>query len=119
MKITLFTLLLSTQLFAIDYKCHDQALKKLIEFSNEYSGEKQTKKEFLKVNDPVFICKSKKAPHIEIYQYGDGSGLMGVEYKIVRGRCVMTEAPYAGQDDQDLDVEWANSFCQEDFSGFY
>ena len=114
--LTLTSLLLSLNTFAIDYKCMDQAIKEIVSFDNSYSGENMTTTEFLKHYDLIFVCKSKSAPHREIFQYGDGSSLMGVEYKIVRGKCVQEEDVYAGQDDQDLDAEWANKYCQEDYS---
>lgn len=99
--------LMSETAFAVDYQCADIGLEKVAEHL-EYSSTE----EFLKENSEIFSCKSKTQPYREILQWGDGSGLVGIEFEIQNGACFVVEEPYTGQDDQDLDVEWFESYCQ-------
>ena len=89
----------------VPYQCAEVGLSMVLDFMGE------TREEFFSHSDEIFSCRSKEAPHVEIYQWGDGSGLVGIEFKVVDGQCVVTEEPYTGQDDQDADWDWVNSYC--------
>ena len=68
----------------------------------------------LEFNDSMAIiwsCKMKKNPRHEEFQFGDGSGFVGVSVKLVRGRCTLAGEIYGGQDDQDNDPEYNENFC--------
>lgn len=110
MKTLISTLLLTItfNVNAVTFDCYETGLKMVSEYL-EYASPAA----FLEENGEIFFCKSKKAPHTEILQWGDGSGLVGIEFEVRGGKCVVTEEPYTGQDDGDLDVEWAQEFCQD------
>ena len=101
-KLTLLIIFLSSSIFAVEYKCHDQALNSVVEYL-EYENTDV----FYSELDEIFFCKSKKTPHREIFQWGDGSGLVGIDYIFEDGNCVSQSTPHVGQDDHDLDWEWA------------
>jgi hypothetical protein len=84
--------------------CIDFAEKKAAEFLE------MTLEDFRAENGLIFSCKHRRNPKVETIQFGDGSGLVGVELKIVRGNCVVTDI-YSGQDDQDLDDVEVQEAC--------
>ena len=89
----------------VPYQCADQGLAIVLDFMGE------TEEEFFSHSDEIFSCRSKEEPRVEIYQWGDGSGLVGIEFKIENGQCIVTEEPYTGQDDQDADWDWVEEYC--------
>lgn len=107
--IFVLSVLVSGQAFAIEYKCEDIGLEKVMTFLQA----PEPKEEFLQHTPLVFSCKSRQAPDTEIYQWGDGTALVGIEFQVRNGVCVVTEEPYSGQDDGDLDYDWFESYCQQ------
>lgn len=106
--IIVLAVVFSLNSYAVDFVCYDIGLKKVLKYL-EY----EKPDNFFDENDVIFLCKSKEVPHREIIQWGDGSGLVGVEFEVRDGKCVTIQEPYTGQDDGDLDIEWAKRYCQD------
>lgn len=87
------------------FLCREEALKQMVNFSQVSNI-----KEFLDLYGEVYSCKTKDGK-TEIMQWGDGSYLLGVEYEINESGCMLKGAPYDGQDDGDLDLDWTKANC--------
>lgn len=105
--LALSIILITNTAFAVDFQCREIGLEKVVKYLDYSSTE-----EFLSENDEIFFCKTKSEPYREIMQWGNGSALVGIEFEIQNGACVVVEEPYWGQDDQDGDDEWVEANCQ-------
>lgn len=67
---------------------------------------------FRENSDMLWTCKYKSEPSRETIQFSDGHGLVGVEVKVINGQCTLLDV-YAGQDDEDMDMEETQDMCLE------
>ena len=84
--------------------CVDFAEKK----AAEYAG--MSLEDFKNDNSLIFTCKHRANPNLETIQFGDGSGLVGLEIEVVHAECVVKDI-YSGQDDQDFSEDDFNKMC--------
>ena len=93
--------------YAVDYDCDKIALKEMVSFIEYGSVEK-----FQAENAVILFCKSKKTPDHEIFQWGNGHEIFGMEFNVIQGKCIVIEGPYIGYDDGYQDIQGIKEYCQ-------
>jgi len=116
LALVLCVAVISGPAWAANFSCLKKAEEAVYVYSrSEMGDEYETPADLFKEFSNAFTCKAKSTvtPQFELYQWSNGSYLYGVEFNLVNGECVVTDGPYMGQDDSDLDWDWVKANCEE------